>query len=200
MGQKIMGKTVFLAGLLSLFLALSPGMGLSSERNTRTSVYMGSTVISHGGAKSVGNTFGVGWGVSLSESLLFNISGSTSSTSGEVADGAASYPITANTLTGKMGMTHFLGGNDRSIFVPFYTAGLSVISYEILFDYPGSDIGTTSGTAPGAFGGLGIELRMGSNLTFIPQYRVDAHNIRNEAGDSIFLRSDGVLISIRIRA
>ena len=195
-----MGKNFMLFGLLAMGVVWGPAMGWAQSGNTRTSIYVGTATYTYGDAETVGSSFGLGWGVSLSDSLLFSISGTSHATEGNYQDGNTSYPISANTISGSTGMTHFLSTNRDAAIVPFYEAGFSVTSYQIDFTYPGSGLGTTSGTAPGAFGSLGVEMRMGSNITFIPQYRINAHNIKTEAGDAAFLRSDGLLISLRIRS
>ena len=180
------------------FFAIGANIATAREGNTRTTVFVGASSFSDGKTTSTGQTIGMGWGVHLSDNLLFSLSGVSTETQSEYSANGETYPLSASTISARTGVTHFLRATSDASLVPFVGGGFTVASYVIDYTYPDSEFGKTSGTAPGVYGGVGVEMRLGRSFTFIPQYQTDVVNIKTEAGDSVFLRSSGLMLSIRI--
>ena len=193
-----MNRRILAFGIFLIQITSSIALAQDQQGQTRTTIFGGTTAFTDGNATSIGSTVGVGWGVTVREQLHFSLSGSSSNTEGNYTTEGATYPINANTLSAQTSLTQFFRTGENNLFIPFAAGGFSVASYAIDFTYPNSTIGRTSGAAPGVFGNFGVEMRMGDHFTLVPQYRVDAMNIRTESGDSVFLRSSGLLFSLKI--
>lgn len=174
----------------------SAGPLLAAQGDTRTSIFAGSASLRAGDDTTTGTSFGGGWGVEIQDHLLWSISASHTTTTGERVVNGRTVPLSADSTNLLTGLTHFF--NADSTFVPFTGGGFSLAAYDIDFAYQNSEIGKTSGTGGGVFGRLGVELRLSRNFTFIPQFNFSIHSIRTDQGGTDSLISDGLLLSFRI--
>ncbi len=179
--------------LLALCLPIS---NAHAERgDSRIGLFAGTSTIRGGNDTTTGTTVGVGWGLEIQEQLLWSISASRTTTEGERIVNGQRFPISADTTNLQTGLTHFF--RSGSVIVPFTGGGVSVAAYDVDYTYPDSEIGKSTGTSPGLFARLGLEMRLGRNFTVIPQYHFSVHSIRSDQGDSKSLISDGLLLSLR---
>ncbi|MCZ6557696.1 MAG: outer membrane beta-barrel protein [SAR324 cluster bacterium] len=169
----------------------------AAQGDTRLGLFFGSTSMRAGGKTTTGSALGVGWGLEISEALVWSIAAIRATTDATETVAGQEVRFTADTTTLQTGLTRFFR-NSRS-FVPFVGAGLSVASYDVDFSAdPNSEIGSSSGTAGGVFARAGFEFRMSPSFTIIPQYQFSAHSIRNDQGGSSTLVSDGLLLTLRL--
>ena len=184
-----------LAALLALAWA---DPAAAAQGDQRTTIFIGTTSYSDGEASSFGTTFGVKWALEFRKDVEWTISGAYAVTEGEHKVQGETYDVSARTTTVQTGLTRLFNNEPSSAFVWFVGGGLSVLSYDLEFDYPGGDVGNTSGVGPGAFGVGGLEIRLTRSIHFIPEYVVSVHSIKTEDGDSFTLVSSGLVIALRI--
>ena len=163
-----------------------------------TTIFVGTTSYTDGTAVTNGTTFGARWALEFQPDLLWTISAQYAATAGEQTSGGAKYDLRTNTTTAQTGVTYLFNNDPSSVVVGRVGGGLSILSYDLEFDYPESDIGKTSGVGPGVFALVGAEIRLAKNISLIPEYVVSAHAIETEAGDSFTLVSAGVVVAILI--
>lgn len=195
-----LGSTALLAaaGMAIVAIAAFATPAHAAEGDQRTTIFVGSTTYSDGDATSQGTTFGVKWALEFQKDLEWSISGAYTATDGKHETGGQEYDVSATSTTLQSGLTVLFNNEPTSAVVPFIGAGLSLLFYELDFDYPDSNVGKTSGFGPGVFGLGGVEIRFTRTIHFIPEYVLTAHSIETEDGDRYTLISGGLLIALRI--
>lgn len=171
----------------------------AAEGDTRTTIFAGTTTYSDGTTSTFGTTFGARWAWEFVPDVQWTIGGSYSVTDGEhkESDGQVTA-VHARTTTAQTGLTYLINNAPQSNVIGFVGGGVSVISYDLDFDYPDSDVGRTSGVGPGVFAQVGAEFRLSRNFYFIPAYTASAHAIETQEGDTFTLVSSGIVVSLRI--
>jgi len=171
---------------------------LARQGDQTTTIFVGTTSYTDGKAITNGTTFGAKWALEFKPNLLWTISAQYAATDGQYDSGSTTYDLSTTTTTAQTGVIYLFNNDPRSVVVGMVGGGLSVLWYNLKFDYPDSDIGSTSGVGPGVFTLLGAEIRLAKNISLIPEYVVSAHAIKTEAGDSFTLLSAGLVVAIRI--
>jgi hypothetical protein len=192
------GKGMVAAAFVAALWLGAARLAAAAEGDTRTTIFVGTTTYSDGKATSFGTTFGVKWALEFRTNLEWTVSGQYTVTEGEHEVEGETYDIEARASTFQTGLTRLFNNDRRSTFVGFLGGGLSVLSYHLDFDYPGGEVGETSGVGPGVFGLAGVEIRLARNVSFIPEYVVNAHAIQTEDGDTFTLLSAGLVVAVRI--
>lgn len=82
---------------------------------------------------------------------------------------------------------------------PFVGIGLNAENYELEFEYPGSEVGTTSGTGYGPLMELGGRFALGRSFTVIPAYEYSAISYKAGSGDSKTLVAAGFSLGLIFR-
>jgi hypothetical protein len=197
LGMSIRPILSLVLALLACSLALVP-VAPAAEGDQRTTIFVGSTTYSDGDATSRGTTFGAKWALEFRQDLEWTISGAYTATDGEHEVEGEKYEISSSTTTLQTGLTRLFNNTREAAFVPFVGGGLSVLAYQLEYDYPGGEVGDTSGVGPGVFGHAGVEIRLSRTIHFIPEYVISAHSIETEDGDSFVLVSGGLIVALRI--
>ncbi len=192
------GRQVLAAIALFLLIGSVPGAGLAREGDTRTTLYVGTAAFNTTDATTFGTTFGVRYGLEIQDNLIWSTGLSYTATSGEETVDQTTYDISANTSSLRTGLTYLFQLGPDSNLLPFAGAGLVVSSYTIDYGFPGSDLGQTSGTAPGVYGLGGLEWRLGRNSTFIVEYVASVLVVEKEDGGSAPLADSGFVLSLRL--
>lgn len=187
--------------LAALGLCLSAGAAWARKGDSRAGLFVGTTTFAVQDYTTFGTTFGGSYGLEIQDDLLWSSGLAFSSTDGEttVTDSSGNERTVALHATSsefRTGLVNYLGRSAGGAVLPYIGGGLSVINYSL--DFPGTTVGTTSGTGPGAFVLVGVELRLSRSVTVIPQFGVQAHSIKTESGDSTGLLSGGLTITVRI--
>jgi hypothetical protein len=193
--SKCLGPFAALAAFLTL---LVPHSARAAKGDQTTTIFVGTTSYSDGEVSTFGTTFGVKWALEFQPDLLWTISGEYAVTEGEAEVSGQKYDVSTHTTTGQTGVVLLVNNEPGSAVVGLFGGGLSILSYDLELDYPGSDVGTTSGVGPGVFGLVGVEIRLARNIHLIPEYVVSAHAIETEDGDTFTLVSAGLVVAIRI--
>jgi hypothetical protein len=186
---------VALLALLALFLA---GPAAARQGDSRAVLYVGTTRFLVDDATSDGTIFGGNWGFEVLDDLLWNFGASVSTTDGVQTVNNRLYDIYARTSQAQTSLTYYFGGSSRNMVVPFLGAGIAALNYDIDYTFPGSMVGKTSGTGPGAFGLGGVELWLTRSSTLILEVQGQGYEIETEAHKKTTLRSSGFLLSLRI--
>jgi hypothetical protein len=192
------GKEMVAAALAAVLWFGAARPVAAAKGDTRTTIFVGTTTYSDEKATTFGTTFGVKWALEFRTDLEWTVSGQYTVTEGQHEVAGETYDIEARTSTFQTGLTRLFNNDRRSTFVWFLGGGLSVLSYDLNFDYPGGEVGETSGVGPGVFGLAGVEIRLAKNVSFIPEYVVNAHAIQTEDGDTFTLLSAGLVVAVRI--
>lgn len=186
--------------VLALFLSIAwlPEVATAREGDSRTTLYVGTAAFNTTDASTFGTTFGVRYGLEIQDNLIWATGVSYTATSGEQTVDGTDHDISANTSTLRTGLTYLFQLGPDSDLLPFAGGGLSVSSYTIDYEFPDSELGETSGTAPGVYGFGGLEWRLGRNSTFIIEYVASVHVVEKETGGSAALADSGFLFSLRL--
>jgi hypothetical protein len=189
------------AALLCAALSGAAAPAGAREGDARAGLFIGTTTYALDSYTTYGTTFGGSYGYEFQNDLMWTLGGAFSSTNGEatVQDAMGNPQVVdlkANSAAFQTGLVAFFNRSRGSLVVPYVGAGLSFLNYDISF--PGTTIGTTSGTGPGAYAQAGIELRLTRAITLIPQLGLQVHTIKTESGDSKGLLSGGLVFTIRI--
>jgi hypothetical protein len=185
------------AAFLAASLAAAP-RAQARQGDQTTTIFVGTTQYTDGTAVTNGTTFGAKWALEFQPNWLWTISAQYAATEGQQKSGGKTYDLTTNTTTGQTGVTYLFNNEPTSAVVGLVGGGLSVMSYDLKFEYPGSDIGDASGVGPGVFALVGVDIRLSRTISLIPEYVVSAHSIETESGDSFTLVSKGLVVAIRI--
>lgn len=186
-----------LVGLL--LLAISGAATVQArEGDTQTLVFIGTTGVAIEDAHSDGTTLGVRWGYEFKDDLLWTLGGAFTSTDGQKDVAGTQYDIHANYTTLQTGLLYYFGRAPNKLVVPFVGGGIAALSYDVDYRYPGSKVGKTNGTGPGAFAFAGLELWLARAVTLILSYEADVYQIDRQGGGSSQLESGGVILAVRI--
>lgn len=183
--------------LVLLFCGI-PGTTLAREGDSRTTLFVGTAAFNTTDATTFGTTFGVRYGLEIQDNLIWATGVSYTATSGQQTVDQTTYDISANTSTLRSGLTYLFALGPDSNLLPFAGGGVMVSSYTIDYEFPDSELGQTSGTAPGVYGLGGVEWRLGRNSTFIIEYVASVLVVEKESGGSAPLADSGFLLSLRL--
>jgi hypothetical protein len=193
------GGRILLTAVGALTLALLwTAPALAREGDSQTTLFVGTTRFMADDATSYGTTLGGSYGYEIVDDLLWSAGVAFSTTDGTATVNNNTYNIYASTTTFQTGPTYYFNRTPQSLLIPFVGAGLSVLNYDVRYEFPGSKLGRTSGTGLGGYGQVGVELWLTRSTTFIAAYQAAAHDVKTEAGDHVVLRSGGLQISLRI--
>ena len=104
-------------------------------------------------------------------------------------DGATSYDVTQSHMDLSVGMEARFELLASPKIAPFAGGGLKVQQYEYKFDYPGSEIGESSGTGLGPLAHFGVRIGVTRNFTIIPKYYFSVINVKGQE------ESEGIVTS-----
>ncbi|MDT8448177.1 MAG: hypothetical protein RRB13_14890 [bacterium] len=113
--------------------------------------------------------------------------------------GTAYYDLTASSYGYTGGMEWRTQLDREGNMEPFVGLGLNIENYELVFEYPGSKIGTTNGTGFGPLFNLGARFAMGRNFVMIPSYEYSAITYKTSRGESSTLASNGFSLGLIVR-
>lgn len=182
-----------------LLLAMLWGVPASaSEGDTQTLIFVGTTRFTSDDATSYGTTFGGSFGYEIIDDLLWSVGVAFSTTDGTATVNNTRYNIYARTTTIQTGPTYYFNRAPQSLIIPFIGAGVSALNYDVRYEFPGSELGKTSGTGLGAYGVAGVELWLTRSTTLILAYQESGHDVQTQAGDHVTLRQGGLQLSLRI--
>jgi hypothetical protein len=188
----------WMMGALSLgMLAFAP-VGWAREGDTQALIFIGTTRFASDDATSYGTTFGASFGYEVIDDLLWSVAVAATTTDGTATVDNKTYDIFARTTTLSTGPTYYFNRAPGSLVIPFVGAGLSVLNYDVDYDFPGSQLGKTSGTGAGGYTLAGVELWLSRTITLIAQYTLAAHEVETQDGKRVTLRSGGLGLSVRI--
>ncbi len=191
------GATLAAAGALLLIL-LAAAPAAATEGDTQALLFVGTTRFTSDDATSYGSTFGGSFGYEIVDDLLWSVGGAFSTTDGTATVNNKRYNIYARTTTLQTGPTYYFNRSPRSLVVPFIGAGVSVLNYDVKYEFPGSELGKTSGSGFGGYGLVGLELWLTRSTTFILTYQESGHDVKTQSGDHVWLHQGGLQLSLRI--
>jgi outer membrane protein W len=185
------------AAMLLAVLLLWAGPARARQGDQRLGLFVGTTTTAVQTYTTYGVDFGGSYGYEFADNVLWTVGASFAATDGTATD-TSGNPVTlhANTAEFQTGLLNYFNRHPGSLIIPYVGAGVSVLNYSI--DYPGTTVGTTSGTAPGVYGQVGVEFRMTRNFTVIPQLGVQVHTIKTQTGASTGMISGGLVLTLRI--
>lgn len=184
--------------LALVLLAMTAGSrpAWAFQGDSYAGLFVGTTTYGVEGYSTYGASFGGSYGYEYATNRLWTLGATFASTSGTTTDTSGTlYNLSASSAEFKAGLLAYFN-SERSAFRPYLGAGLSVLSYKL--DFPGTTVGKTDGTGPGAYGEVGLEIRLTRHFTLIPQFGLQAHTIKTEAGASTGLLSGGLVFTLRI--
>jgi Outer membrane protein beta-barrel domain len=188
------------AALLIAALLCGAAPAAARQGDSRAGLFIGTTTQSVDQYTTFGTTFGGQYGYEFQDDLLWTLGGSFASTEGTAIVNTPSGPmqvdLRARTAAFQTGLLTYFNRQPSSLVIPFAGGGISFLNYSL--EYPNTVIGTTSGTGPGAYVSLGVELRLTSSLTLIPELGLQVHTIKTQSGDRKGLLSGGLIFTLRI--
>lgn len=185
------------AAVMVLLVCFAPVLA-AKEGDTRTGLFVGNTRFVAGDDTTYGIAFGLSFGYEFYKDLLLMLSAQNATTSGEVTVNGQNYPLEARANIFRLGVRKYFNRNQGSSAIYFAGGGLSALSYEIDYTYPGCTVCKTSGTGPGYYASLGMEWRMSKSSYFIPQFFLQSHNIQRESGEADTVTSSSFMLSLRL--
>lgn len=184
--------------LLALALALTATPARARKGDSRAGLFVGTTTFTVDGYRTFGTQFGGFYGTEVADDLLWSFGGTFTSTEGQATVDVAGTPtvvdLRATTSALRTGLAAYF--NRGGVVIPYVGAGLSYMNYDL--KYPGTTVGTTSGSAPGAYANVGVEFRASRSITVIPQFGIEVHSITTETGQTKGLLSGGLVLTVRI--
>lgn len=182
-----------------LLLALVMGGGRVAQADVGDSyagMFVGTTTFGIQTYSTYGAAFGGSYGHEYAANRLWTLGATFASTAGQTTDTSGkTFDLSAGTAEFKGGLVAYLSPVEDAVR-PYLGAGLSVLSYKL--DFTGTDVGKTSGTGPGVFGEVGMELRLTPHFTLIPQFGVQEHSVKLASGATTGLLSGGLVFTLRI--
>ena len=187
-----------LAVSIALFAAILPAQIQAAQGDSRMGLFVGNHSFRAGEDYTTGVAFGLSYGYEFYKDLLWMLSLTSASTSGlkEVDD--EKFELEASSSIVKSGIRAYFNRESGNKVIYYIEGGISAMSYNIDYTYPGCEVCKTAGTGPGAYAGTGLEVRMTKNSTFIPQFNLQGHRITKENGEKLNVTSTSLLISLRI--
>lgn len=196
--RRLLPRAAAPALLLVLALMVLAAPAWARKGDSRAGLFVGTTTFTVDGYRTFGTQFGGFYGTEVADDLLWSFGGTFTSTEGEEVVDVAGTPTVVNlratTSAVRTGLAAYFNRNGG--IVPYVGAGLSYMNYDL--QYPNTTIGTTSGTAPGAYANVGVEFRVSRSITIIPQFGFEVHTITTETGESKGLLSGGLVLTVRI--
>lgn len=184
--------------LLALALVLPAAPAQARKGDSRAGLFVGTTTFTVEDYRTFGTQFGGFYGTEVADDLLWSFGGTFTSTNGQATVDVAGTPtvvdLRATTSAVRTGLAAYF--NRGGVVIPYVGGGLSYMNYDL--QYPNTTIGTTSGTAPGAYANVGVEFRASRSITVIPQFGIEVHSIRTETGQTKGLLSGGLVLTVRI--
>lgn len=187
-----------LAFAAAALLLVAAGSAQARVGDTRTTIFVGTTTFSDGEETSSGTTVGAVWALEFQEDLEWTVGGSYAATQGEADTDGGTTDISTTTTRVDTGLRALFNREPGSNLVAFVGGGVSLLSYDIDYDYPDSEVGDTSGVGPGLFASVGAEIRLTRRVWFIPSLDYSVFRIETEDGDAFTATSSGLTVSIRI--
>ena len=193
--------------VIILFMALAgmmihaPSVALGAKGDTRAGLFIGTTTLNLKSYRTFGTHFGGTFGWEFEEDILLTVGGSFVSADGDaVVNDSGGNPqlvnLSGTTAAARTGLLAYLFRDPNSIANVFVGGGVALLSYDFVFT--GTEVGNTSGTAPGFFANIGVEINFTDQLTLILDLGMEAYRIKTESGDSTGLRTGGLVFSLRI--
>ena len=194
-------QVILLFMALAATMASTPPVALAAKGDTRAGLFIGTTTLTVKNHRTFGTHFGATFGWEFEKDFLLTVGGSFVSADGDVVvtdSGGNSQlvNISGTTAAARTGLLAYLARDPTSIANVFVGAGVSLLNYD--FDFTGTEVGQTSGTSPGFFANIGVEINFTEQLTLILNLGIEAYRIKTEAGDSTGLASGGLVFSLRI--
>ena len=189
------------AGLAGMLLAGAWGFAPAAQAREGDSeflLYVGSSTVYIDDVPSTGAFFGGRYGYEFFDNLLWTLGGNFGATDGKRTVAGKDYAVSTNTSAVQSGLLYYFGRDGKKWLVPFVGGGVSVLSYDVDYRYPGGKTGKTSGTAPGGFAFAGVELWLARHLTLIVSYDVEGYDIKRQTGGSTTLATGGLQVAVRI--
>ena len=185
-----------LASMAFLALTLFAPQAMAAQGDTRTTLYFGTTRFVAADDSTFGSTFGALWGYELQQNLIWSSGASFGFTDSERDVNGTTYTLQANTTTYQTGIVRIF--NRMQSFEPFIGGGVSFLSYDLDFEYPGSKVGKTSGLGPGIYTTVGVDIHITRSIVFIPAWVYSANSIVSESGEKLGIYSGGLQLSLRV--
>jgi len=187
------------AGAL-LGLALLAAPATAREGDSRAGLFLGTTTNNVDAYTTFGSIFGFSYGYEFANDLLWTAGAAFTSTAATATVDVNGTPtevdLEARTYAARTGLLAFFAHSRAGLGIPFVGAGLSVMAYDL--NYPNTTVGKTSGTAPGSYATVGVELRMTEHITLIPEFGIQVHTIKTQTGASKGFLSGGLVFTLRI--
>ena len=182
-------------------LVSAPPAALGAKGDTRAGLFIGTTTLTVKSYRTFGTQFGGTFGWEFQKDLLLTVGGSFVSADGDgvVTDSAGNSQVVSlsgTTAAARTGLLYYLVRDPDSLVNVFVGGGVALLNYD--FDFTGTEIGKASGTSPGFFANVGVELNLTEQLTLILNLGFQAFRIKTETGDSTGLVSGGLVFSLRI--
>lgn len=200
MNTKLITQFTLIAGLILTFHSQ-----VFSEETYRsvTSISYGAYQKTDGDDTLSGSQLAVSYMSRFSEQWSYFLRLSNGSASGTHTENGESYDLKSSnsTLTGGVRWSYDFdvnSDNDTDLS-PYVGAGLSVQKYEYDFEYPGSEVGKTSGTGYGPFVSLGLKIAISANIVIVPGYHYEQITIKTEDGEDRAFTSSGTSLAFVAR-
>ena len=186
---------------LAAMIVCAPPVVKGAKGDRRAGLFIGTTTLTVKDYRTFGTHFGGTFGWEFENDLLLTVGGSFISANGDavVDDGAGGTQVvnlSGTTAAARTGLLAYLARDPNAIANVFVGGGVSLLSYD--FDFAGTEVGKTSGTAPGFFANFGVEINFTDQLTLILTLGMEAYRIKTQAGNSTGLASGGLVFALRI--
>lgn len=195
-------RLVILAMMVfAVMVVYAPPAAFGAKGDTRAGLFVGTTTLTVKSHRIFGTQFGGTFGWEFKEDLLLTVGGSFVSADGDVVvtDSAGNSKVVAlsgTTAMASTGLLYYLVRERDAILNVFAGGGVALLNYD--FEFTGTEVGKTSGTSPGFFANVGLEINLTDQLTLILDLGFQAFRIKTEAGDSTGLASGGLVFSLRL--
>ncbi|MDH5752251.1 MAG: porin family protein [Deltaproteobacteria bacterium] len=196
--RRAVPAAIVLALVLLLAVMLSPAPAQAKKGDRRSGMFLGSTRYLVGEDQTYGTTFGVLLGYEFIDNLELRATGSYAATSGTKNVDGVDYDLNMNTTIFRLGLTGYFNRHPSSAIYFFAGGGVGYMNYKIDYTYPTSTVNESSGSVPGGYLHMGMDLIMTRNLTIIPMYEYQGYRITTESGEEMNVYSTGFVISIRL--
>lgn len=196
MNTKLIKLFPLVAGLILSFYQTA----FSEEKHRSvTSISYGAYQTTDGDNTLNGTQLALSYMSHFSEQWSYFVRLSNGSASGTHSENGESYDLKSSnsTLTGGIRWSYDFdvnSDNDTDLS-PFIGGGLSAQKYEYEFEYPGSDVGKTSGTGYGPFVNLGLKIALSANIVIVPGYHYEQITIKTEDGEDRAFTSSGTSLA-----
>ena len=188
---------------LVLLLVLTAGAASAQERFRKrliTHLYLGSYSANTDEHHLKGSKVGLGikYYYDPHWATVFSVSEGSAIQTYQPTGSTAQYDLTAHSYGFTGGMEWRTQLDRAGNIEPFVGAGLNAENYEMEFVYPGSEVGTTSGTGFGPWVEMGGRFRLGDSVTLIPAYEYSSIGYQTEGGETKTLVSAGFSLGLLV--